>query len=478
MRKEVLLYSFVQSSNLELIVWSLFFIGILFTVSFFQSNLYIKRPDDKVPLYFSFYIWTIIISMVLMIIPYGDWFLLLKLIYICNYMSLYFFHIYISAFLHKQAHRLLTMFIIICVSVLTVLTMFNNFDFIVKLFQLNSMLYFCYFIYLLYVTWRKFREKQKQIIWVFISVIIIVLTGFQHQLVIYHVIEEVSQNGLGIFLFLLIHSVLNMERFLNSYSETVEMKQLLQEKVKERTVELERANVEMRSLQNEKSQIISDICHDLSNPITSIGMISKGMLEEVIPVTNKQYLVEILNKSSLMEKLLGDLRQLNMLENNQIHFHLEKVDWYDYMKRIFTDYDANLQSEDIKYKLHMDKVPKQNAEVLIDPLRMEQVYFNIISNSIKYTPVGGSVEVSVGLDYATQQAFLKVSDSGIGIDSSQLHLIYDRFYRTEPIKADKESTGLGLNIVKSIISRHEGSINVESEKGKGTTFIIRIPLAV
>ncbi|WP_335505255.1 sensor histidine kinase [Bacillus sp. JJ722] len=477
-QKEVLVYSAIRTSNLDLLVWSLFFIGILFVVSAFQTNFYIKQPDDKAPLYFSVYCWIIIAGTIVTIMPYGNWVLLLKLAYIFNYISILALHVYIHSFLNKKIHPFLTKFIWINVGILVVLTVFTNVHFMVILLQYSIILSFFYFIYIFYLSLQKLRDKTIKSIGNFISVLIFIIANIQHVLIGYQLIEGDSLMGLGLFVFFIIHSALNMERFLNSYSETIEMKRLLQEKVKERTIELEKTNKEIRRIQTEKSQITSDICHDLSNPITSISMITKGIIEDVIPATDKQYLVEILNKSKLMEKLLEDLRQLNMLESNQINFHLEKMDWYLYMERIFNNYRANLRTENIEYELHIEKSSQQEAAVMIDPIRMEQVFFNIISNSVKYTPVGGSIEVIIGLDDKVKQAFMMVSDSGIGIDSTQLPHIYDRFYRTEPFRVEKESTGLGLNIVKSIIARHKGSIHVESEKGKGTIFIVNIPLVV
>lgn len=476
MQKEIISYKFDYSDKLTLLVWSVFFIGILFVVSSFQTNLYMKNPDDKVSLYFSLYCWTIIAGTILGILPYGNWLFILKLSYICTYISLLAFHVYIHAYLNRQVHPLIEKFVWGFLGILIVLTLLTNVEVMFLLLKFSSFFSLCYFLYIFYLSVQKLRDKTIQSIGNFVSILILSIANFNHVLVSYGVLEGESIFGVGLFIFLIIQSALNMERFLNSYSETIEMKRLLQEKVKERTMELEKANIEMRRIQCEKSQIISDICHDLSNPITSISMVTKGIIEDVIPATDKQYLVEILNKSNLMEKLLEDLRQLNMLESNQINFHLEKLDWYHYMERIFNNYRANLRSENIEYELHIEKPSQQEAVVMIDPLRMEQVFFNIISNSIKYTPAGGSIEVIIGLDEKIQQAFMKVSDNGIGIDSNQLPHIYDRFYRTEPIRAEKESTGLGLNIVKSIIARHRGNIHVESEKGRGTVFTINIPL--
>lgn len=475
--REVLFYSFIRTSNSTLLIWSLFFIGILFVVISFQTNFYIKKPDDKVPLYFSMYSWMIIITMIVTILPYGNWILILKLVYICTYITFLVFHLYIHSFLNKKSHPFLSYFIRANVGVLILLTIVTDFHLWFALFQYNIILSMCYIVYIFYLSFQNLKDKSQQSIGNFISLLILTITNIQHILVGYHVIAGDSMQGMGLFIFFMIHSALNMERFLTSYSETVEMKYLLQEKVKERTEELERATIEMISMQNEKRQIISNICHDLSNPITSISMVTRGLIDDVIPAANKQYFEEILNKSSLMEKLLTDLRQLNMLESNQINFHLEKLDWYHFTESMLNNYRTILRSENIECLFHIEETSEQEAFVMIDSLRMEQVFFNIVSNSIKHTPKGGTIEVKIGVDEKVQQAYMIISDNGVGIDSAQLPLIYDRFYRTEPIRTDKDSSGLGLNIVKSIITKHRGSIHVASEKEVGTSFTISIPLA-
>lgn len=477
-RSEVLIHSYIHLSKSKLLNWALFFIGILFVVSAYQTNFYIKNPDDKAPLYFSLYCWMTIIAVITTIFPYGSWITILKLVYIATYLTILILHFYIHSFLNKQAHPFVSYFIWIFASVMILFTIITDIQFLVGLYQYSILLSVSYLIYITFLSFQKLLDRTPRFIENFISILILTVTNIQHLLVGFHLIEGESLQGMGLIIFFIIHSALNMERFLTSYSETQEMKHLLQEKVKERTMELERANREMIIIQNEKSQLISNICHDLSNPITSISMVTKGIIDDVIPATNKQYLVEIHNKSNLMEKLLADLRQLNMLESNQINFHFEKLDWYHFTESMFNNYRAFLRSESIQYELHFEKTLEQDTAVMIDPLRMEQVFLNLISNSVKHTPGGGSIDVSVGLDEKIKQAFLTISDNGTGIDSNQLPLIYNRFYRTDPARTDKESTGLGLNIVENIIIKHKGSIHVESEKGLGTNFTINIPLAV
>ncbi|MPN64607.1 Sensor histidine kinase WalK [bioreactor metagenome] len=111
----------------------------------------------------------------------------------------------------------------------------------------------------------------------------------------------------------------------------------------------------------------------------------------------------------------------------------------------------------------------------VDAMKLSLAISNLIENGIKYTPEGGSVRVSIDADH--QNAFLIVSDTGIGMKEEELGRIFDRFYRVDRVR-DRESggTGLGLSITHSTVLMHKGSIKVTSKENEGTTFLVRIPL--
>ena len=105
---------------------------------------------------------------------------------------------------------------------------------------------------------------------------------------------------------------------------------------------------------------------------------------------------------------------------------------------------------------------------------IERVVINILTNSIKYTPEGGSIKIYVGFVY--NDAYIKVIDNGIGIPEDDLNRIFERFYRVDKARTRKMGgTGLGLSIAKEILDRNNGSIDIKSEEGKGTEVVIRIP---
>ena len=112
--------------------------------------------------------------------------------------------------------------------------------------------------------------------------------------------------------------------------------------------------------------------------------------------------------------------------------------------------------------------------VYADREGIERVVINILTNSIKYTPEGGSIKIYVGFVY--NDAYIKVIDNGIGIPEDDLNRIFERFYRVDKARTRKMGgTGLGLSIAKEILDRNNGSIDIKSEEGKGTEVVIRIP---
>ena len=114
-------------------------------------------------------------------------------------------------------------------------------------------------------------------------------------------------------------------------------------------------------------------------------------------------------------------------------------------------------------------------EVALDPDRMAQVFGNLISNSLRYTPAGGHIRLAAGQE--KEQMAFSVEDDGQGIAAEALPFIFDRFYRANPARSQTSESGLGLAIARSIVEAHGGSISAESEEGKGTKIRMVCPLA-
>jgi two-component system phosphate regulon sensor histidine kinase PhoR len=132
-----------------------------------------------------------------------------------------------------------------------------------------------------------------------------------------------------------------------------------------------------------------------------------------------------------------------------------------------------VQRIDHPVALELDRF--EQARVMGDADRLRQVIFNLMNNAIKYTPEGGEVHVSLARD--EDEAVITVADTGMGIPPEDLPHIFDRFYRVDKARTrPRGGFGLGLSIVKWIVEAHQGTVDVESHMGEGTTFSVRLPL--
>jgi two-component system phosphate regulon sensor histidine kinase PhoR len=223
-----------------------------------------------------------------------------------------------------------------------------------------------------------------------------------------------------------------------------------------------------------KSEFVSMVSHEIRSPLNSVlaqmKIILDGLAGEVTP---KQQ--EILSRASTKVKSLvtlsSELLDLARIESGLISQVKEQLNLSDILEDQVAFHSAAAQAK--KISLTLEPLP-QLMPVLVDRRNMEEVFSNLISNAINYTPEGGRVVVSAALEEGYLRA--SVSDNGIGMAPEDLSHIFNRFYR---IKNDKTrfiiGTGLGLAIVKSIVEAHNGFIRVESEPDKGSTFHVYIP---
>jgi signal transduction histidine kinase len=169
--------------------------------------------------------------------------------------------------------------------------------------------------------------------------------------------------------------------------------------------------------------------------------------------------------------LIKDLLDVSKIEAGRMVQYKEPLTLQEIIQRVVDL--MRVEAENKKIDLQFP-APSQNPLIHADRTSMEGVFTNLISNSIKYTPEGGKVWVTL----AEEGGFAKasVSDTGIGIKKEDLSRIFDKFYRVRTVETRQiVGTGLGLSIVKSIVDAHLGSISVESEEGGGTTFTVLLP---
>jgi signal transduction histidine kinase len=216
----------------------------------------------------------------------------------------------------------------------------------------------------------------------------------------------------------------------------------------------------------------ADASHELRTPLTII----RGELEPLIQIPSLPAPVidgigSALEESARMAKIVHSLMTISRLDCGGDQIEFVPVDLVEVVTVTLEHMSLLAEEKHISLRIRSE----QPAYVRGDPMRLKQIVVNLVDNAIKYTPDGGDVTVSLTVERKT--ATIEVADTGIGIPTEALQLVFDRFYRTDQARSrESGGTGLGLSIVKAICDVHGGTASVASVEGKGTTVRIELPL--
>ena len=228
---------------------------------------------------------------------------------------------------------------------------------------------------------------------------------------------------------------------------------------------------DLKTYQRAKRDFVANVSHEFKTPISVIASIAETLFEEEEDPFKRRFLERILKRAKEMEALVEDLLILAALESKEGKVIWEKVDLHNLVEEVF----QNLKevAEEKKVQL-LNEVPPETY-CTCDEHKIFILLKNLVENAIKYNREGGKVWVR---SYPKGEfQVIEVSDTGIGIPKKHLPLIFERFYRVDKSRSrEVRGTGLGLSIVKHIALIHGGKVEVESEKGKGSTFRVYIPL--
>lgn len=226
-------------------------------------------------------------------------------------------------------------------------------------------------------------------------------------------------------------------------------------------------------------QFTADASHELKTPLT----ILKGEMEIALrskdnPASMREALTSSLEEIDRMSSIVKNLLDLAKMDVEKATFAKEPVN----LEKVLSDRFEQLKRLALDRGVHMYILKSSPAVIYGDGVRIGQLFFNLMDNAIKYTPHGGVVELSLftetGAPGAPGQALYRVKDTGIGISKEDRPYIFDRFYRVDKARSrEVGGAGLGLSICKEIAEAHGGSIEVESESGRGSVFTVRLPLA-
>lgn len=228
-----------------------------------------------------------------------------------------------------------------------------------------------------------------------------------------------------------------------------------------------------QKLDMSRREFVANVSHELRTPITNIKSYSETLIDSDIDDKEIQvnFLNVINNEADRMARLVSDLLVLSQLDSSKTALKFEKVNLNKFINDIVNVITISAQKKQQTLTFIESGKP---LNVYFDKDRINQVMVNIISNAIKYTPEKGTINIITG--HQKDFAYIKVTDTGIGIPEKDLPKLFERFYRVDKARSRKQGgTGLGLAIAKEIVEAHGGSISIDSVYKKGTAVTIKLP---
>jgi two-component system phosphate regulon sensor histidine kinase PhoR len=231
----------------------------------------------------------------------------------------------------------------------------------------------------------------------------------------------------------------------------------------------------LRELDQAKADFIATVSHELRTPLTSIA----GYLEMLqdgdagaLPGTAEAMLTIIDRNATRLRNLIEDLLTQSRIDAGRLRLELSKVQLRPLLQSVISAMAPLASAGDVKLQLN---APEEPLSVQADPQQLEQVFTNLVSNALKFTPAGGSVQVTL-MPAEDDAVVIEVRDTGMGIPPDEYPNLFTRFFRaSNAAEAALPGTGLGLAIVQEIVHRHGGAVDIESELGVGTSLTVLLP---
>ncbi|MNI39940.1 Alkaline phosphatase synthesis sensor protein PhoR [compost metagenome] len=229
---------------------------------------------------------------------------------------------------------------------------------------------------------------------------------------------------------------------------------------------------DLQQLEQMRRDFVSNVSHEVQSPLTSISGYAKALKQvNLAEQERSRYLDIIIAEAERMSKMSDGLLKLSLLESQSLQLRLSTFSLDEQIRRVIVAVQPQWSDRNIRFELDLEPV-----RLMADQDQLNQVWTNLIGNSIKFSRDGGVINVSIRQEI--KHVTVRISDTGIGISLEDQKRIFERFFKADRSHSRKYSgSGMGLAIVKQIISLHQGEIRVESEPGRGTTVIVILPTA-
>ena len=214
----------------------------------------------------------------------------------------------------------------------------------------------------------------------------------------------------------------------------------------------------------QRRELMADLAHELRTPLSVLQGRIEGLLDEVYPRDDDQ-LRRLLDETRVLSRLIDDLRTLALSDAGVLVLQKEPTD----LSALVHDAVASFEADAARSSITLKATALADVLLDVDPVRLREVLSNLLSNALRHTPPGGSVDVTMTKTAAS--VAIEVRDTGNGLSAAELPRVFDRFYKGE----QSRGSGLGLTIARSLVRAHGGDITAASQLGAGTTMTVNLP---
>lgn len=231
----------------------------------------------------------------------------------------------------------------------------------------------------------------------------------------------------------------------------------------------------LSQLENSRRSFVANVSHEFKTPMTTIGGFINGILDGTIPPEKHSYYLNIVSSEiSRLSKMVTMMLNISKIETGNIDMNIEKFDVSQKLISTFLGFEQLINKKNISIEGFDDL---ESIYINADSAMIDQVIYNLADNAVKFTNQDGKIIVNTASD--NDKVILAITNTGKGIPEKDLEKVFDRFYKVDQSRStDVKSTGLGLYLIKSIVSLHNGSITVESEENKFTRFTVKLPKSI
>ena len=241
--------------------------------------------------------------------------------------------------------------------------------------------------------------------------------------------------------------------------------------------ELRQANAELDKSARLKDEFLANMSHELRTPLNAILGLSESLLEEVhSPLSPRQHksITTISNSGEHLLSLINDILDLSKIEAGMLELNLQKVQLKEFCESCLIFVRTQALKKNLQVGFQMEQ---ESRSVLVDPMRLKQILVNLLTNAVKFTPQGKRIGLIVKFPKEDSSVEFHVWDKGIGISPDDRDKLFKPFSQVDSgLNRSQEGTGLGLALVAKLTDLHGGNVKLESETGKGSRFIVTLPL--